>query len=253
MLKQIGIILFAVLVIFDASAKDYKETSSKLPVKLLKYHKCKQRKKDNISYCVDENNQKITAELRKYEDGVLISSIPVINSLIDGTVKSYNLSGDVISEKKYQKGKLNGLSTTYFDNKLIETQIPYQNGLKEGVAKYYYEDGSMQTQCTFINNKLDGQLRRYTKEGEILFDIITAQNSHIEGICAYLDENNKIKKQNIPEILLEAVNQKCIEFGTELSSKCCSINTTKVLETCNKKWLKNNITTLKNYIKSCNQ
>ena len=253
MLKSVYLILFAVLLTFDASAQSSKKAPQELPAKLLKHYKCKQRKNDNISYCVDKDNKKVTAELRKYEDGKMLLSIPVINSLIDGTVKSYDLSGNLEYEKTYSKGKLNGPSTTYFPNKFIEKQIPYSNGLKEGVAKYYYQEGTMHTQCTYVNDKLDGKLKTYTKDKEVLYDIVTAQDKFLEGTCQYLGQNNQIESQKIPEILLDAVNNRCIAFGTELSKKCCSIDKNDILSECNKEWLKENIETLREYLKKCEQ
>jgi antitoxin component YwqK of YwqJK toxin-antitoxin module len=252
-LKYIYLFLFSLLALSDLNAKEM-QNNTNLPVKLLKNANCKLRKKDNISYCLDDQNKKITAELRKYEDGVVVRSIPVVKGLIDGTVKSYSLSGNLLYEKAYSKGKLNGLSITYHENNQIDTQIPYSNGLKEGIAKYYYENGNMRTQLTFVNNKLDGKLRSYTKDGETLFDIITAQNKYIEGTCKYIDtQDSLIKTQNIPDIFIEALNNNCISLGKELTEKCCSLDKTNISTKCNKKWLKNNIEQLKSYVKDCNQ
>jgi antitoxin component YwqK of YwqJK toxin-antitoxin module len=227
------------------------ETSSNLPPMLLKNATCRFRKKDNLNYCLNKDNKKITAELRKYEDGIITRSIPVINGVIDGTVRSFAINGDKIYEKNYKKGILHGTSTTYHDNNVIKSTIPYVKGLKEGIAKHYYNDGTLHVQSTYVEDKLDGQMNTYTKTGEPLFQFITAQNSFIEGKCKYLDEKDTVKTQKIPEIFIDAVNNNCITLGTELSKKCCSLDKSDILTNCNKTWLKNNINELRNYIKSC--
>lgn len=227
------------------------QTNSTLSPMLLKNATCKFRKKDNLNYCLDKKNNRITAELRKYEDGVITRSIPVINGLIDGTVRSFAINGNKIYEKSYKRGILEGTSITYHDNNVIKSTIPYVKGKKEGLAKYYYNDGTLHVQSTFVNNQLDGQMKTYTKSGKPLFQLITAQNQYIEGTCKYFDEKDTVKTQKIPEIFIDAVNNNCITLGTELTKKCCSLDKSNVLDNCNKNWLKSNINQLRSYIQSC--
>ncbi len=227
------------------------ETSFNLSPMLLKQAKCRLRKKDNLNYCITKDNKPITAELRKYEDGIIVRSIPVINGLINGIALSFDKKGNKLYEKKYKKGFLEGTSITYHDNNIIKSSIPYVKGQKEGIAKHYYPDGTLHVQSTYVQDELDGQMKIYTKSGEPLFQLITAKNTYIEGSCQYLDEKNTVKTLQVPEIFIDAVNNNCITLGTEYTKKCCSLDKSNVLSNCNKTWLKNNISQLRNYIKSC--
>ena len=134
--------------------------------------KCYIRKQDRITFCTDLAGKPITGELRKYRENELVRRYTLNKGILNGTVISYYINGDVLSEKPYTKGKLNGVVKTYYKNNKIESLTPYQNGVKEGVAKFYYDNGYMQEQGIYIGGKLNGQYRLYDKTGEMVYELV---------------------------------------------------------------------------------
>ncbi|MBR5154496.1 MAG: hypothetical protein IKW58_02090 [Alphaproteobacteria bacterium] len=229
-----------------ANTENNKETSK---IYLLKHTKCRYRKKDRVTYCVDAKNKPITGEIRLYEDGEIIRSIPVTQGLIDGTMKSFETNGDKRYIREYKKGRLHGIEETYYPENKVEKIIPYVNGYKEGVAKEFYPNGYMSKQYTYVEDKLDGKMRTYTNDGKVLYNIITANDKYVEATCNYLNQDNKISAKQVPAIVLEAVNEGCGTLGEELKTNYCSITISSDIEGCDLSWIKKNEEELKRYIK----
>lgn len=222
--------------------------SPKKEIYLQKDTYCRYRKKDKKTYCLDKENKRITGEIRAYQDGKIIRSIPVKNGLIHGKIVAKYTNGNMSYTTEYKNGIQEGLHETYYDNNQINTSIPYQNGKKEGVAKFYYENGYLYTQCTYTEDKKDGAARIYDDKGNLLFDLITANDKIVTGTCNYLNENNKIETKEIPNIFIEAINANCVTFGTELTKDNCPLDKKNKLENCDKKWLKENIKSLREFV-----
>ena len=236
--------------IASANANTIKDTTipQKKEIYLQKNTRCRYRKKDKRTYCLDKENKRITGEIRAYQDGKIVRSIPVKNGLVHGKIIAKYTNGNMMYTKEYKNGIQDGLHETYNDNNQIYTSIPYKNGVKEGVAKFYYENGFLYTQCIYTENKMDGNARSYDNKGNLLFDLIMANNKVAAGTCNYLDENNKIKTKEIPNIFIEAFNANCVLFGTELMKNNCSLDKKNKLENCDKKWLKENIKALREFV-----
>ncbi len=231
----------------DALAKNDTKAPQK-EIYLQKDTRCRYRKKDKRTYCLNKENKRITGEIRGYQDGEIIRLIPVKNGLVHGKIVAKYTNGNMQYTKEYKEGIQDGLHETYYDNNQLSTSIPYKNGVKEGVAKFYHENGFLHIQCIYTENKMDGNARTYDTKGNLLFDIITANDKVVTGTCNYLDENNKIKSKDIPNIFIEAVNAHCVAFGTELMKNNCSLDKKDKLENCNKKWLKDNIQSLREFV-----
>ncbi len=239
------LVMLTILAFSIPTYAENQEKDDKSKIYLLKNSKCRYRKKDRITYCTDLKNTPLTGDIRLYEDGEVIRSIPVEKGLIHGTVKSFEVNGDKRYTKEYKNGRIHGQEETFYPQNKTEKIIPYVNGYKEGLAKEFYPNGILKKQYTYVEDTLDGQLRTYTEEGKVLYDVITANNKYVEAKCSFLDENNNISQKEVPTILLEAINNGCATLGEQLKTHC-SISLSSELETCNLNWLKENEENLKN-------
>ncbi|MBQ8751103.1 MAG: toxin-antitoxin system YwqK family antitoxin [Alphaproteobacteria bacterium] len=252
LLRSFFVLLLVASITNNAIAKDITPpTTNGTKLHLLKNTKCRYRKKDRTTYCVDKNNTKITGELRKYESGKVIRSLHAKNGLLEGTAKAVETNGDKIYEKTYVKGQLHGPSITYHPENKIQSVIPYVKGKKEGIAKYYYPSGNPHVQCTYVEDKLDGQMLTYDENGKTIYDVVTANDKFVIGSCSYIDEKNEIKTKEIPQILLDAINANCINMGNTIMKSCCSFDDSDELSNCNKTWLSQHKEQLEAYTTDC--
>ncbi|MDC1024915.1 hypothetical protein OAR04_03200 [Flavobacteriales bacterium] len=107
------------------------------------------------------------------------------------------------------KGELDGMQTTFFDNGKIWTKKTYKNGKRNGLWEEYYKNGNLKLKCTFIeipnyllnigryeefhengqlsklihfddNGKKNGTVNQYTKSGKI-FSVTNYKNGIKNG------------------------------------------------------------------------
>ena len=149
---------------------------------------------------------------------------------------------------------MHGLNETYYDDNKIETSTTYKNGIKEGIAKHYYTNGYIEKQLTYVANKMDGKMRTYDNQGKTTFDFITANDKIIKGIYYYLNTTGKTETNPLPQIIIDALNQKCIVLKNELTINCYRIDIDNSEDSeCNQEWLENNKQALELIINKCNQ
>ncbi len=210
---------------------------------------CQHNPNDDTSYCVDKNKKPITGEVRKYVAGEIVHSFTVKDSLIDGEMKWYYLNGNKKALTPYEKGKINGLAYTYYENEEIKSITPYKSGKIDGNKKEYYDNGYIHTQTIYKDDISTGVTRIYAQTGETLFDIQTTPNNKIEnGNCYYLDDNNKLVYIPIPTLLIDGLNNNCLETNTKIKQNICSVKELEDMEECNFAWLEENKTALSKYI-----
>lgn len=253
--SKLFLLLISSVVIFSENSIANSKTppnALNTPIYLLKHTKCKYRPKDKTSYCVDKNNKKITGEIRKYADGKITLSIPVKDGLLEGTTRAFKRNGEKIYEKSYKNGKLNGLYDTFYDENKIETSTTYKNGLKEGIAKYYYTNGYIEKQLTYVENHMDGKMRTYDKSGKTVFDFITANDKIVKGVYYYLDKKDKVLTADLPQIIIDGLNEKCVILKNVLTANCYLIDMASDEDSdCNTKWLENNQKALELQVNKC--
>lgn len=209
---------------------------------------CQFKTNDNTSYCVDKDKNPITGEVRKYIAGEIIQSFNVKDSLIEGEMKGFYLNGNKKNLTPYEKGQINGLAYTYYENEEIKSITPYKSGKIDGNKKEYYENGYIHTQTIYKDGISTGVTRIYAQTGETLFDIKTNSNNKIEsGNCYYLDNNNKLVYMPIPTLLIEGLNNNCLETNTAIKQNICSVKELEDMSDCNMTWLEENKKALSKY------
>lgn len=127
-----------------------------------------------------------------HENGSPMATGKYVNQKKDSTWLYYSdIDGALLAEENYSRGKLNGLSTTYYpaSETLAET-IGYQDGIKHGVFKKYFPDGAIMIDGSYKNNQFDGDYTVYYSDG-----IIEVKGKYMEGKkigeWEYFDETGK--------------------------------------------------------------
>ncbi len=73
----------------------------------------------------------------------------------------------IMTREHYNKGKLEGVKTTYYPNGTKTEETHYQNGLKQGENNYYSPEGVVLKKLNYVNDKLSGEAFYYDANGTI--------------------------------------------------------------------------------------
>jgi hypothetical protein len=113
---------------------------------LVKYHS---NGKLSVKGHLDENG--LPHEIiRKYdEEGNLLSERNFHHGVLEGVSKLYYPSGELMTHWTYKHGKRHGISHGYFRNGKLKDEGFYQDDTLDGKVKMYYEDGILKTEMNF--------------------------------------------------------------------------------------------------------
>lgn len=130
-----------------------------------------------------------------YDDGKLESEGSMNGKNRIGKWTYYNTDGKtIVSEENYEKGLLNGISTTYFaPGKIAET-------------------------ANYKNDELHGNVLRYSSEG-VLLDDLHYQNGKLHGPAKYFNVLGKLVRKGDYENDLKVGNWEYYEDGKPINPK----------------------------------
>ncbi len=118
-----------------------------------------------------------------YSDGTLSSKVEFNEvGLPHGLALEFAKNGILISEKRYEDGKLHGISKLYYPSGKIMTEWAYRDDKRHGIALGYYENGDLKDKGYYKNDKLDGLVLKYSKGG-ILKSKMNFKDDLPEGIA----------------------------------------------------------------------
>jgi antitoxin component YwqK of YwqJK toxin-antitoxin module len=100
------------------------------------------------------------------QNGTLKSEGNRKNFELDSLWKFYNEEGNLLLEINYQKGKKNGIKTTYLEKEIIREV--FINDIKEGYTRYYFKDGKLKQEVPFVKGQEQGFGKEFDEEGMII-------------------------------------------------------------------------------------
>ena len=128
--------------------------------------------------------------------------------------KTYDLSGNLISHRKFKDGKIHGLSTYYYLNGNVRSKLNYVDGKEDGNSKLYDKNGNLTQEYYLKEDVLEGLYKEY-KNGVLTFaynykegklngpTMVYHANGAISSIGFYKDDilQGKLKYYNSNGIL----------------------------------------------------
>ena len=130
------------------------------------------------------------------------------NDKIDGIIKQYNESGNLLYEANFNQGIKNGTEREFFPSGKTNKEFQYKNGKQDGLCKEYYENGNIKSEITMRNDKEHGPFKSYFENGNIEFsgttDSSSLAKSNLIGELIQYNEDGNIKRVS-PSKPLEAV------------------------------------------------
>lgn len=122
-----------------------------------------------------------------YRDGKLSSKVEFNEvGLPHGLALEFSKAGILISEKRYEDGRLQGISKLYYPSGKIMTEWIYKDDKREGLAIGYFENGNLKDKGYYKNDKLDGVVLKYRKNG-ILKSKMNFKRDLLDGIAKTFD------------------------------------------------------------------
>jgi uncharacterized protein len=153
-----------------------------------------------------------------FRNGNVSSEYSYENGVSNGEMKLYTLNGFLYAIFKFNKGKLEEITTFMPDNSIrkkttinegvFEVELYEENGLKflsalyndegksEGISTYYYPSGSILSTTPFKKGKIDGLKTTYFHNGNVE-SIKNYKNGVENGLFINYYNNDTIKEEGI--------------------------------------------------------
>jgi antitoxin component YwqK of YwqJK toxin-antitoxin module len=130
-----------------------------------------------------------------YSDGKISSKIEYNEvGLPNGLARSFAPDGTLISEKRYEDGRLQGISKLYYPSGKIMTEWAYKDEKRDGIALGFYENGKLKDKGYYKNDKLDGIVFKYRKNG-VLKTKMNFEKDRPHGIAETYDLNGFLEHE----------------------------------------------------------
>jgi antitoxin component YwqK of YwqJK toxin-antitoxin module/tetratricopeptide (TPR) repeat protein len=139
------------------------------------HHEMEYKNGELLSYVFYDKNGKVIAQEKKsgkkinykFFDprGVLITEGQLIGDEKSGKWTYYNKNGIKETEHAYEKGKINGISKSFFPNGEVEIQQNYVDDELDGLLLAYFPNGELKTEGYFSKGKRTGMWYFYNPDG----------------------------------------------------------------------------------------
>jgi antitoxin component YwqK of YwqJK toxin-antitoxin module len=161
----------------------------------------KNGKEKGIGKIYDENSNLINVinfldgkkAVKEYDDdGTLEKEFYLnINDELEGMMKEYYISGNIMSETNWKNGELNGLSKDYSEDGILEDETNYKDGKEDGIWRNYYNDGTICSESSYKNDELNGLSKDYYEDGTLQSEE-NYKNGKLDGISKSYDEKGNL-------------------------------------------------------------
>ena len=105
------------------------------------------------------------------------------------------LSNCSIYKRNYKDGKLDGKSTTWYENDQIKSKENYKDGKLDGKRTTWYKDGQIESEVNYKNNKKEGKETTWYENGRVKSEN-NYKNGYKEGKFSVWYDNGQIKSEN---------------------------------------------------------
>ena len=127
-----------------------------------------------------------------YDNGALMSEVPVKDDVIHGIVKNYYKSGKLHSRVYYNMGEKTK-TIWYYESGEVYRVTPFKDNMMEGVRKFYYRSGTLKAEVPYKKGEPEEGLKEYTTSGTLVSGYPKLQFKKVEKF----DENKVILRFNL--------------------------------------------------------
>jgi antitoxin component YwqK of YwqJK toxin-antitoxin module len=127
-----------------------------------------------------------------YDNGALMSEVPVKDDMIHGIVKNYYKSGKLHSRVYYNLGEKTK-TIWYYESGEVYRITTFSENKIDGVRKFYYRNGTLKAEVPYMKGEPIEGLKEYTTSGTLVRGYPRFQFKKIEKF----DENKVILRFNL--------------------------------------------------------
>ena len=214
------------------------------------------KKQNGKTFCTDKKGKPLTGDMVKYKEGIVVRRYPMKNGYLDGVGIVYYDSGRVKKTLEYKEGVLNGSVNSYERNGKITESVPYVDGKKEGVATYKMQ--GMNLKMIYIDDEMNGDYQIWNEDStQKIYNLKMAQDAILSGTYYHYEKDglkcnkNKIVEEEIPELIVEAVNEHCLVWQQSLKCSACPAVAIGSNPACNQEWRQEHRKEILKYFISC--
>lgn len=117
--------------------------------------------------------------------------------IIDGVSTNYYGDGSIRSEVPVKDGKRHGEAREYYENGKLAATIEYAYDQKNGTSKWYYQDGILYQQAVFVNNKKHGLEKKYYNTGELMAVLKWKEGETLPGLMEFHKNGKEVRQPSI--------------------------------------------------------
>ena len=196
------------------------------------------------TFCTNQDGEPITGEVLKFKNGLIMRRFVLKDGYLDGVGEAFDRNGYMIATLDYSHGKLNGYVNSFNRNGVLTSKIPYVEGKKEGIAEYVGDNTTVKT--IYIDGQLNGSAQIWSnKDKKKIYDLEMSENYISRAIyyhydkCSYEGDNPLIKEEEVPPLLIDALNLDCAEVLDEFSEEIFPVKLKLSQEKC-QMWVSEN-------------
>ena len=104
----------------------------------------------------------------------------------------YHSTGKKGYKNSYKDGKLDGLSTEWYENGQMKYKGTYKNGKLDGLSTWWYENGQKEWEGTFNDGKQDGLYTIWWENGQMKSEV-TFKNGNLISSTIW-NEDGSVKE-----------------------------------------------------------
>lgn len=121
------------------------------------------------------------------------------DKIIGDTIFQYFKSGKLKAKKCTERSeqdtsqrRAHGLTTYYFENGKIKSEVNFKNGVKHGEVKTYFESGELYSIENFKNGALHGKKQKFTTTGVLMYEAYYSNGVHSKNTKLFDYQGKKI-------------------------------------------------------------
>lgn len=139
----------------------------------------------------------LSAWAQEYADSGFTNKAEAKNLTVNGKKEGKWVTSDRSNTNIYQLtiykvGKPYGMARGYFNDGILESELPYKNGKLNGNVKFYYPSGKLKEECPYTNSKENGIDKEYYESGKLESET-PFKNGHMIGGGKMYYESGKIE------------------------------------------------------------
>jgi len=138
--------------------------------------------------------------ISQYDDkGNLVSEKNYAHGVLEGVSRLYYPTGELMTEWAYKNGRRNGVSRGFFRNGQLKDKGYYKDDKLDGKVTMFYADGRLRTEMNFKDDRQEGATKTYSRDGKLEY-IYTHRRGQLINRKRFDADGKLIHDQDYPII-----------------------------------------------------